>query len=522
MTIPASAVVNVIPGVLSPGGAGLVMSGLVLTESLLMPTGTVLSFASSADVSDFFGPSSLEYAYAQTYFAGYNNQTQQPAAILFAPYNVAARAGWLQSGSLAGLTLTELKAITPGTLTITFSGTPLTSSSINLSGATSFSNAATIIAAAFTSPPFTVAWDAVQSAFIFTSTATGSTETIVFPTDTIATALSLTLATGGTLSQGAALDTPTSAMNNVVAVNQNWATVSYLTELALADKETLAVWLGTQDDQYLGVIWDSDTQASVQNATEPFGVVAKTAKYNSVMCIGGDPASAAAQFTTLAALNLQIAAFVQGMVASINFSQTNGRITLAGKSAASAAVLQNCASLQTYDNLLANGYSCYGSFASRNQGFTFFSNGNMPGSFPWADQYIDEIWLTAALQAALLALYTTVNAIPYDPTGYGLISATLIGAPAESSTEAPGPINAALNAGVIVTGVKLSASQVAALQAAGLSNAAIGMVSSNGYYLQVLDPGATARAARQTPIINLWYADGGAVQNITMSAIDIL
>ena len=41
MTIPASQIANVIPGVLSPGGAGLVMNGLVLTENVLMPTGTV-------------------------------------------------------------------------------------------------------------------------------------------------------------------------------------------------------------------------------------------------------------------------------------------------------------------------------------------------------------------------------------------------------------------------------------------------------------------------------------------------
>ena len=143
---------------------------------------------------------------------------------------------------------------------------------------------------------------------------------------------------------------------------------------------------------------------------------------NGVMCIGGDPA-----IGSLAPLVLNVAAFVQGMIASINFSQTNGRITLAGKSAQSAAVLPTCANLQTYQNLLANGYSCYGAFASRNAGFTFFSNGNMPGSFPWADQYIDQIWLSAQLQLALLNLYTTINDIPYDPTGYGLIRAALVG-----------------------------------------------------------------------------------------------
>lgn len=516
MTIPASSVVSVVPGVLSPGGNGLVMNGLVLTQNLLMPTGQVLSFTSAQAVSDFFGPASAEYAYASIYFAGYANGTQLPSSILFAPYNAAARSGWIQSGSLADVTLTVLQGYT-GTLTINFAGTPLTSSSINLSAATSFSDAATIIAAAFTSPPFSVAWDAVQSAFIFTSTAAGATETIAYATGTIAADLLLTQATGATLSQGANVDTPATAMNNAVAVTQNWATMSYLTEPSLATKELFAAWFSSQDDQYLGVMWDSDTQASVQGATEPFGVVAKAAGYNGVMCIGGDPAAG-----SLSTLCLNVAAFVQGMIASINFSQTNGKITLAGKSANSAAVIPTCANLQTYENLLANGYSCYGAFASRNQGFTFFSNGNMPGSFPWADQYIDQIWLNAQLQLALLTLYTTVNSIPYDPTGYGLVRAALVGQNNTGSATDNGPINNALDNGVIESGVSLSSSQAAEINsAAGVSNAATA-VQNNGYYLQILDPGATARAARQTPIIKLWYTDGGAVQSFTLDSIDVL
>ncbi len=517
MSIPASAVVSVVPGVLSPGGAGLVMNGLVLTQSLLVPTGSVLSFASAQSVSDFFGPSSAEFAYASIYFAGYQNETQWPSTILFAPYNAADRAGWLQSGSLASVTLTELQALS-GTIILTVAGTLFTSSSITLSTATSFSDAATIILAGFTSPTFSVAWDAVQSAFIFTTTATGAPETVTFATGTLSAGLNLTQATGATLSQGAVADTPSTAMNNVVAVNQNWATMSYIVEPVLADKEAFAAWFGGQNDRYLGVMWDSDTQASVQNATEPFGVVAKTNKYNGVMCIGGDPASG-----TLSALCMNAAAFFQGMAAAINFAQTNGRITFAGKSAnATVAVLPTCANLQTYENLLANGYSCYGAFASRNQGFTFFSNGNMPGTFPWADQYIDQIWLNAQFQLTLLNLYTTVNDIPYDPTGYGMIRSALIGLPTANGTAIiDGPVNNALNNGVIQAGVTLSATQAAAVnQAAGVNCA--GTIQNNGYYLQILDPGAAARNARQTPIINFWYTDGGAIQSFSMSSINIL
>ena len=517
MTIPASVIASAIPSVLSPGGNGLVMNPLVLTQNLLMPTGTVLSFASPIAVSNFFGPASAEYSYASIAFAGYENSTQLPSAVLFAPYNAAARSAWLQSGNLSAVSLGTLQAL-DGTLTITTNGSPLTSSTINLTGVASQTLMAAAITAAFTTPPFAVTWDAVQSAFIVTTTATGATETLTYATGTIAAGLYLTLATGATLSQGAAADTPTTAMNNVVAVNQNWASMSYITEPSLANKELFAVWFSGQNGQYGGVIWDSDTQACVQNATEPFGVVAKTNGYNGVMAIGGDPAAG-----TLSTLCPNVAAFVQGMIASINYSQTNGSITLAGKSANSAAVLPTCANLQTYTNLLANGYSCYGAFASRNQGFTFFSNGNMPGNIPWANLFFDQIWLNAQLELQLVTLFTTIGKIPYDPYGYGLIRAALVGQPtANGNVTQNGPINNALNNGVIQTGVQLSSSQAAAINAAaGVQNAA-SAVQNNGYYLQILDPGATARAASQTPIINFWYSSGGAILSFSIASIDVL
>ena len=515
MTIPASAVVSIIPGVLSPGGAGLVMSGLVLTQNPLMPTNSVKSFASTAGVSSFFGPASAEVSYASIYFAGNENSTQLPSAILFAPYNAAARAAWLQGGSLSSLTLAELQALS-GTLTITVNGTALTSSSINLTGITSQSLMAIEIEDAFTTPPFAVTWDALQSAFVFTTTATGSTETIAFATGTLSAGLHLTSATGATLSQGADVDTPASALNNAVAITQNFASVSYLVEPVLADKEAMAVWFSAQDDEYLGVIWDTDVQASVNGATEPFGVVAKAAGYNGVMCIGGDPAVG-----DLGPLVMNVAAFVQGMIASINYTQKNGRITLAGKTANSAAVAPTCANLQTYTNLLANGYSCYGAFASRNQGFTFFSNGNMPGDFPWADQYVNQIWLSAQLQLSLLTLYTTINDIPYDPAGYGLVQTALVGQSSTGDVTDNGPINNALNNGVIQTGVQLSSTQAAAVNYSAGEDI-VSTITANGYYLQILDPGAEARNARQTPIIKLWYTDGGAIQSFTMNSIDIL
>ena len=249
-------------------------------------------------------------------------------------------------------------------------------------------------------------------------------------------------------------------------------------------------------------------QASVSGATTPFGVVAKAAQYNGVACIGGDPAAVPVG-STLAAIVENVAIFLAGAVASINFGQTNGRVTLAFLQ--QNGLLATCASGQTAANLLVNGYSYYGSYATRNQNFTFFYNSNMPGQFPWMDAFVDDAWLSDQLQVTLMTLLTNIGSISYNAPGYGLIRAAIIG----------GPVAAALNFGAIRTGVTLSATQI--LQVNTLAGQPVDqIISTQGYYLQILDPGATARQQRTSPIINLFYTDGGSIQQITMNADDIL
>ena len=507
MTIPASTIVNATPGVLSAGGNSLVMNGLFLTQNLAMPTATVLGFTSLAAVGTFFGLGSAEYSAAQIYFAGYNNSTVKPGQMLFAPFNLAARAGFLQGGSLAALSLNALKALT-GTLTITAGGSPLTSSSINLSSATSFSNAATIILAAFTSPGFTITWNATSSCFVVTNTATGASSTQVFATGALAAGLALTQATGAFLSQGAVLDTPTSAIANAAAISQNWATMVTLFEPVTADKQSFATWFAAQNDRYLYLAWDSDVNASVQGNTTCFGYLAGQAAYNSTAAFSGDPALATATGTTLAALALNLAVFAAGAVASINFAQRNGRTTLAFLS--SSLIQPTCSNQQTAANLLANGYNFYGSYATANQGFIFLYNGQMFGPFVSIVRYVNQVYMNSQFQLALLTLLTQIGSDSYTPSGYGLIRNALLT-----------PIDAALNFGTIRTNVTLSASQIAQVnQAAGV--AAAPQIATQGYYLQILDPGASARQAGQSPIVNFWYTDGGDILAINMASIDIL
>ena len=46
-------------------------------------------------------------------------------------------------------------------------------------------------------------------------------------------------------------------------------------------------------------------------------------------------------------------------------------------------------------------------------------------------------------------------------------------------------------------------------------------IEQQGYYLQILDPGAQVRGNRGTPIINFWYTDGGIIQGITVNSVEV-
>lgn len=488
MSIPASEIVQVNPGVISAGGSALDLNGLILTNNGSVPIGQVMSFATATDVADFFGPTSPEAAAASIYFLGFDNSTKKPGSLLFAQYPAADVAAYLRSGSLAGMTLDQLKALS-GVLTITVDGTPVTSSSISLSSATSFSNAATIIAAAFTGGP-AVTYDSILSAFVFTSGTTGEESTIGYASGTLSAGLKLTSATGAVLSQGAVAGVPANVMGQIVAVTQNWAAFTTMFEPDTDGKLAFSAWTNAQNNRYVYVGWDTDEQAIVQGSTTAWGVQVKAAEYSGTVCIYQ---------------SLDDAVFVLGTTASIDFTRTNGRITFAfkGQSGLSATVTDATIA----NTLIANGYNFYGDYATANDQFRFFYPGQISGDFQWIDSYVNEIWLNNALQQADMTLLTQVNSIPYNTAGYTLLEQAKMD-----------PINAALNFGAIRAGVTLSA-----LQAAEVNNAAgveiASTLQTRGWYLQIQDAAPQVRQARQSPPQTLWYMDGQAVQKSTLASI---
>lgn len=487
-SIPASEIVQVTPNVLGAGGNALDLNGLFLTGSTRAPIGTVITLTSYQAVAAYFGSSSTEAAAAAVYFLGFTNSNQKPGAMLFAQFNPAPVAAYLRGASLAGVTLAQLQAIT-GTLSVVVDGATKSASAINLSGVASFSAAAISIGAALAT---TVTYDSITGAFQITSPTTGANSNIGFASGTIAASLGLTQNTGAVTSQGATTAVPAPFMSALAGITGNWATFTTLTEMSSSNKLAFAAWTNSTDNNFLYVCWDTDVSPTTGAAPTSVGAQIDASQYSGIAMIYQD---------------FNVAAFLMGSIASLDFGERNGRATMAFRN--QTGLTPTITSAVAAQNLVSNGYNFYGAWATAADRFLFLWNGQVSGPFLWIDSYVNEIWMTNGFQQALMTLLTQAKSIPYNQDGYTLIRAACLDV-----------INAAVNFGAIRPGVSLSELQAAQVDsAAGIRISPT--LSTRGWYLQVKDPTAQVRAARGTPQCKFWYMDGQSVQSINLATVQV-
>lgn len=560
--IPASNFVTVNPGVLSAGGSPPSMSGLFLTNSTRVPIGSVVSFANADDVAAYFGGSSLEATDASVYFSGFVNKTQTPGALLFAQYPVTAVPAYLRGGYVGGLTLAQLQALsTTGVISFTVDGQAVTSGAINLSAATSFSNAASIIQTAIGH------YDAVVTGAISTTTLTvsavisgtlevgqvisgagitagttitalgsGTGGTGTYTVSVSQTASSTTVSAGPTTctydstagafvitggTPGATGDITVATGSASAALKLTSATGAVTSQgSAIATPAAFMTSLKaiTQDFATFATNWepgDSDKVAFAEWNAGENNAFAFVFDNTAAALITTDP-STTAVYTIIQdgyggavpnyqPSNLHTAAFTMGYVASINFGVTQGRASAAYKR---SNVLQpGVFNATDANNLEANGCNYYGAVANSTNEWNWYFPGQITGPFAWIDTYVNQIWFNQSLQTAIVTLLLNTNSIPYNQAGYDLIAAAC-----------NDPIQQAVTNGVIQSGVTLSSAQALEINTAAGANVAP-VVQSRGWYLQIGPATPVQRANRSSPPCTLWYTDGGSVNRIDLASI---
>jgi hypothetical protein len=488
-SIPASALVNVNPLVVGTGGDALALNAVFVTDTTgLIPAGEVRGFGSVAEVKALFGVDSVEHKAAIVYFDGFDGSSIKPSLLYITQYASSASA-MLRGAALTGMTLSQLQALI-GDLSVTIDGAVKFSDAIDFSAATSFSNAATLINDALLISGCT--YDSALNQFVIT----GNTS-ITFASGTLAAELNLTEATGATISQGVSGGTMTQVMDAVIVATQNWATFATLFEADTAGKLELAAWTQAQNNRYAYVAWDTDVLAT-QISPLSFGAQVKALELSGVVPIYGADTDAARA----------VAAFVCGAAASIDFTKPNGRTTFAFRTQTGLAV--TCDTKALADALIRNGYNFYGKYATATKQFNMLQRGSISGDHLFIDTFLDQVYFNSRIQESLLEMLMAVESLPYNSEGSGIIRTTMAA-----------PVGEMLAFGAIRTGITLSAAQAAKVnQQAGVKIDDV--LSTSGFYVQILPASPTARSNRTTPPMTLWYTDGGSIQQLNLDSIDVI
>ncbi|MGG6193057.1 DUF3383 domain-containing protein [Pantoea allii] len=489
MAIPLTKDVQINPGVLAAGGSAVDLNGLILTQSAYAPVGNVASFSTKEDVAKYFGSTSDEYSMAAIYFSGYDNSTKKPGTLLFAQYNVAPVSAWLRSGSMANVTLEQLKAIS-GILTMTVDGVVKTSTNIDLSGATSFAAAADLIESAVGNS-VVVTYDTTQKAFIITSATTGAGSSVSYATGTASAALKLTAASGAVLSQGADAQNPTTFFISLLDKAQDWAV--FTTSFEATDDEHLSfsAWVSAQNFRFAYVAHTSEASALVSGSTDTVAYSIITVNgYGSVLPVYGT--------------NLH-AASALGYAAALDFDRQEGRVTFKYRSVAGLAPFVS--SSAAYDALIANGYSFYGAYTANNYSTSYWADGSVTGDFKWFDSFCFQIWLNANLMQDVVELFKSNRSLPYNTRGDAAIEASM------ADTFAQGVVFGGIRVGVDLS----SAQQNEIINAVGSDITQT--LNAKGWYLFLPKATAEQRAARIRPGCSVYYTDGGSVQKLTLASI---
>lgn len=574
MTIPASKLVNVIPGVLSAGGNQLSLNAIFLTNHPSIPVGEVQAFSTLEDVQAWFGATAIESVLAGKYFAGFDNRTSVPSTLYFAQYNSTAVAAYLRSGSLAGVTLAQLQAHS-GTVIVAIDGRTITSANINLASAASFTNAAALIQAGL---------QAAGSAFTGIGTignGSGGSGTILNITTVTTGAVKIgdTVVGGPLPTVITAFGTGTGGIGTyTVSVAQDFEPGGALT---VASAATV-----TYDAQLKRFSIHSPTTGAL--STIDFATGTLSASINLTEVTGADLSQGAAAATPAAfmpnlpqqtqnwatfmtvfepdtATKIQFATWVQTTNERYAYVAWDSDVTvLAGAAPASfgaQCVAGNFVGIfPIYEPADDNGNGRKAAFVcgtaasidfDRTQGRITFAFKGQAGLFPDIQDSAtaDNLKLNGYNYYAAYATANDqfVNLQPGSTPGpwkwfdtyinqiwlnSNLQLANIVLLASENSIPynsegynlfrqaANDPIQAALNAGVIQPGITLSNSQKAQVNTnAGLAIA--DTIQNNGYYLQILDASPIVRAARGSPPMTLWYTDGGSIQQIELASIAI-
>ena len=504
MTISTAFLVNTVPGVVSGQGQSIQFNGMILTDSTSVPIGSIQPFTNLAAVLAYFGSASAEYDMAQYYFKGFTGSTQKPGMLYFFQFNTAA-VGAYNRGAAYASTLDALKLITAGTLALDIDGVTESVTAIDLSTATSFSNAAALIDTA-AGIKFNCSYDTQLRSFIISSPTTGATSTIDYPAvSALSTLLNLPQASGGVLSQGAAIADPATYMTALDAANRNWVSFSTTFEPDLATKLEFAQWVNGSEN-YAYIAWDTEESLPLSSDTTSLaylinGVTTVDANGNTTVVTAPtyDYDNTVVVYNTAA-----IAAALMGFMASVNLNQPQGWVDYAYLQQSGLA--SSVSNRATAEILESKRVYFIGDFASPTTAYKMGWSGAISGVFDWLNDFLGNRYIRAQLEQAWMDFRTQRKNLPFNDASYSSIKQVFA-----NNVMEPAIVLGAVNAGVILDEI-----QTIAINTLANADDAAKLIEQVGYYIKIIPATVAQRNARVLDV-NVWYTSGGTINRVNIS-----
>lgn len=437
--------------IISQAGGGSAVSrrdlmGRVFTDSVLLPIGEVMEFSGGAEIAlesvgEYFGVTSNEYAFAQKYFGYRTKKGSRANKISFARLSTEAKAATMVSANK--LALADLKSITNGELSISISGTTVDETGLNFSAATSFADVATALNTAFTGDGITFAYDEDLGRFVGSTNATGSEATIDEVGGSVMVAMGFTI-----LSNGADAQTAVQSVIDSANVSTNFFGIYVLDTISSADVLGIAQWVNTQNVKYMYSV--TVTPENAESYSELL------ANYDGV-CLTLGISDTIAGFMPVAG------------VAATNYDSVNGAIDMMYQYFDTTPTVTTSADKLAYDALKVN---YYGQTEQAGNYVSFYQNGVLQGSISKIGIYANEAWLKDAFIADILNLRLSLDSLPANQTGVGLVMGVMTNT-----------INQALENGVMLAGKTLNQTQKDYITNLTGDDSAWQKVQMAGYYL---------------------------------------
>ena len=427
----------------------------IFTTSVLVGPSAVLQFASSADVGEFFGTQSEEYARSVIYFDYESPLGSAPVAIQFARWVETAQPATI-FGESGIATLAALNAITAGVLSLKFGATTVNLTGIDLAAAGTLAAVATavqtaLIAATAQSPnaeltACSVAFNPTSQAFDFTANATGVvTESFAVvqptgatPTTDVAAALGWYASQGALVNSAATLETRVAGFNRVTSLNNNCGEFGYTDASALTLSDATAV---AQANAALNVVfvfriyvtpltWATWSAALI-------GIAGTGLEYE-------DPAVTGVPRQYIEMLPMSIHA-------AINFNAVSGTVGFMYKQ--NGAFFPSVTTDTLSDALDAARVNYYGQTQSAGANISFYQDGVLCGGATApvdSTVFANEQWFKDLMGSSLMNLQLAVGQIPANKRGQSMCELVIQGQEATAQAPATGIMAAVANGTISV------------------------------------------------------------------------